>query len=329
MSNTLRMFSIGLFQGLVLIAMAPLTVGILRWVKARLQGRRAPWVFQPYFDLAKLLAKPAVRPQSASFISALAPYVLIVSYGLLVFMVPVAAPHSLLRGDLILLVYVLGLARFTMSLAGLDTGAALAGLGSSREMFLYFLTEIGLALVIVALALLWRTTDIAFVLNKHWGLGVRGFLSEPELIPLGLSLLLLVLFEAERLPVDNPATHLELTMSQRAITLGFAGRDLALIEWAEAIKLMVLVTLTSHLFVPLPFPQVLSPIGDNLISFVTAWLGYFMRAGILLLILAVWESTQPKVRLRNTPRLALTAITLSTIAILYAMVLAPTGSALP
>lgn len=322
MPDALLRLSVGLFQGLVLIAGAPLLIGLLHWGEARLQRRQGPGIFQPYRDLVKLLAKPAVRPTGVSIVFRCTPYVLFATYGVLAFMVPVISRDTLLRGDFIMMIYVLGLARFTLSLAGLDTGASFGGLGASREMFLHFLTEIGLALLVVALAILWNTTNMASIMSTHWQLGLSRFMSEPELVVLGLAFFLLVLFEAERLPVDNPATHLELTMSQRAVTLEFAGRDLALVEWAEAIKLAVLITLAGHLFVPLPLLLYLSPLAGGPFAFELSALGYVLRVGLLLLGLTLWESSQPKRRLRNVPRVALISVALSATAILYALTLA-------
>ena len=317
---------LGLAQGVALIAVAPALVGLLRWLEARLQRRQGPPVLQPYRDLAKLLARPAVRPAKASRVFALTPYVLFAAYGTLAFMLPVFSQHTLLRGDLILILYLLGLARFMLSLAGLDVGAGFGGLGASREMFLHFLTEIGLALLVVALAIRWGTTDLAIVFSKHWGLGPLTLFAEPELVLLGMAMFLMILFEAERIPIDNPATHLELTMSQRAITLEFAGRDLALVEWAEAIKLAALLTIAGQLFVPLPY--FLNPSNGGVTTPPVAVIGYALRIGALILVIAISEACQPKRRLRSVPRLALTAIVLSAMTILYAL-LVNQGSAIP
>jgi formate hydrogenlyase subunit 4 len=321
----------GLFQGFVLILFAPLSVGLLRWLEARLQRRQGPGILQPYRDLAKLLAKPAVRPAQASIIFASTPFVLFAVYGVVAFMLPVFSQDTLLRGDLIVIVYLWGLARFTLSLAGLDAGASFGSLGASREMFLHFLTEIGLALLVIVLAIRWDTTSLADILQQHWSLGLLKFLVEPELVLLGIALFLLILFEAERIPVDNPATHLELTMAQRAVTLEFAGRDLALVEWAEAIKLLTLLTLLCHLFIPLPLEEYLTPLGGGstaIVTAATAMVSYAVRIGLLLIGLALWEAHQPKRRLRNVSRFVFISIALSATAILYALafVSAPGGA---
>lgn len=332
MLDTLTRITPGLFQGFVLIFFAPLSVGFLRWLEARLQRRQGSAILQPYRDLAKLLAKPAVRPEQASIVFASTPFVLFAVYGVVAFMLPVFSQDTLLRGDLIVIIYLLGLARFALSLAGLDAGASFGSLGASREMFLHFLTEIGLALLVIVLAIRWGTTNLAEIWQKHWNLGLLNFLVEPELILLGAALFLLILFEAERIPVDNPTTHLELTMAQRAVAVEFAGRDLALIEWAEAIKLLVLLTLLCQLFVPLPFEEYLTPLGGGsflIVTAMTAALLYAVRIGLLLIGLALWEAGQPKRRLRNVSRVAFISVALSATAILYVMAFVPASGATP
>lgn len=315
---------IGLAQGIMLIAFAPALVGLLNWIEARLQRRQGTGIVQPYRDIAKLLGKPAVRPTGASIVFALAPYTLFAAYGSLMFMLPAVFQETMLHGDLILIVYVLGFGRFILSLAGLDTGAGFGGLGASREMFLHFLTEIGLAMLVIALAIRWHTTDLTSIMAQHWQMGLLHSLSEPELMLLSLAMFVLVVFEAERKPVDNPTTHLELTMAHRAITLEYAGRDLALVDWAEAIKLTVLLTITCHLFIPLP--MVFSPMGNGPVAILMATLGWAARIGLLVFGLGIAEVYLSKRRLRMLPQLALTSIALSATAILYALTLGSIGS---
>lgn len=317
----------GLAQGVALIALAPGVVGLLRWLESRLQRRQGPPVVQPYRDLVKLLGKPAIRPGSATRLFALTPYLLFTIYGTLAFMVPTVSRHVLLAVDLLLIVYSLGLARFVLSLAGLDGGGGFGGLGAGREMFLYFLTELGLILVVAALALRWRTTDVVTVFQFHWGLGWIDFAQEPEFVLLGLAMLGLILFEAERIPIDNPATHLELTMAQKAITLSFAGRDLALVEWAEAVKLTLLFAIAGGLFVPLP--EIFHVAGDSSATLLPALLGFATRLAMIIAFVVLAEVSQPKRRLRTVPRLALTAAALSATAILYLLTLGNLGGATP
>ncbi len=305
-------------QGIALILIAPGIAGLLAYLKSWLQQRQRPFrnVWQSYRDLLKLARKPAVRAETTSWLFALVPSLLFVAYALLAFLVPVFLPTPLIRADLILVIYILGLARFSLSLAGLDAGAPFGGLGGSREMFLQFLTEIGLVLVLAGLALNWGTLRLDMLFEWHWALGAGLFL-RPDLLLLGLALAALILFEAGRVPIDNPATHLELTMGGKAITLDYAGRDLALIEWAEMIKLTFLLTLFHGLFVPYVLPPVLIE-QARLIEYNLLLGGnYIIKMLFLVLVLAVWESSQPKLRLRKVVGPALVSIVFSLIAIVY------------
>jgi formate hydrogenlyase subunit 4 len=313
------LLSISFFQGLLLILAAPGVVGLLRWFKARMQRRRGPDIRQPYFDLEKLLRRPAVRSEKTSWIFAQAPKVLFVVHGSLVFMLPVFHEATLITADLITVIYVLALGRFVLCLAGLDSGTGFGAMGSGREMFFQFLTEIGLIMVVAALMIQWNTADLGELLFHHRDLAFWGLLARPELMLLGLALALLVIMESGRIPIDNPASHLELTMAQRAIALEYAGRDLALIEWAEMIKMFVLLALLGGLFLPLPGLSI--PVNGTDWGLIgLALVGVAVKIVVLLFLLAIWELAQPKLRLRAADRLGLVAIVLSLITILYSVI---------
>jgi formate hydrogenlyase subunit 4 len=182
---------------------------------------------------------------------AAAPAVVGACYGTLAFAVPWLGQQPLLPIDLITLVYLLALARFTLALAGLDSGAPFGALGSARMMFLSVPTELALILIGAALALHHHTLSIEELIRAQWKAGA-GYLLDADLMLIALAMFLAVSLETTRLPIDNPATHLELTMSQKAVLLDYAGRDLALLEWAEAVKLALVIGLFSALFyVPL------------------------------------------------------------------------------
>jgi len=203
-----------------------------------------------------------------------------------------------------------------LSLAGLDAGAPFGGLGSSREMFFHFLTEIGLMLFLAGLVLNWHTAGLGELFADHSELGFR-FLLKPSLILLGLSLAIILLFETGRIPIDNPATHLELTMGHKAITLEYAGRDLAVIEWAEMIKLGFMLTLFGDLFLPLPNLSGLA-LPTNLLasSLLPGIIVFLLKIVFLVLVLAIVEILQPKLRLRKVRGTAFAAIALSLLAII-------------
>lgn len=302
-----------ILQGVFLLLAAPALAGWIIWFKARIQGRRRSWtyIFQPYLNLMTLFRTPAVRPLTASWVFRATPWILFASYAWLMFIIPVFT-KPLLAIDFIVIIYVLGLGRFMLSLAGWDTGNAFGGLGSSREIFLHFLTEIGLILFFAALALRWDTINLGKLFDDHAQIlhGLPKILNQEfsqnfGLIFLAISLALIILFEAGRLPIVNPDTHLELTMTHKAVLLEFAGSDLALVEWAEMIKLMFLFSLFGNLFLP----------------FHNLWQGFqipLFAVEMLLLgcLLVLWEFRQARTRLREVSRFAWTTLLFSLISII-------------
>jgi formate hydrogenlyase subunit 4 len=318
-------FSIlAILQGIFLLLLAPAFSGLVNFLKGRLTGYQRPagFIFQPYRDLWKLFNLPAMRSSSTSWLFAAAPGVSFILYGWLAFILPIFAQKVLLGVDLIVLVYVLGLARFVLSLAGLDSGTPFGNLGSSREMFFQFLSEIGLAAVLAALALQWNTLDLQEILAKHASLNL--VLSTADLTVIRMVFLIpalaaLVVLETGRIPIDNPDTHLELTMSRKAITLEYAGRDLALIEWAEMIKLAFLATLLIDLFLGPFYPTHWPMFSQDLPVWIPLLDGlfYLFFMGILSMALGFWETTQPKLRLRKTSSLLWFSLLFSFITIVF------------
>jgi len=312
-----------LIQGAVLIVLAPVFIGAVNYLKARGQGRSRDigFILQPYRDLWKLFRQPAVRPGTSSWLFAITPVIVFTAYAWLAFGVPVFLRDTLLKVDLIVLVYVLGLARFSLSLAGLDSGAPFGGLGSSREMFFHVLTEVGLVLVWAALALKWNTIELNQLVQNHDN--YRIFLENPPLIFLALAFGLLILLEAGLIPVDNPDTHLELTMGRKAIMLEFAGRDLALIEAAEMIKLLFLSTLFSQWFLPFINPGNWFHF-QGVAGVFLYIIGFFFQVSMMAAVISAWESVQPKLRLRKVYTLAWFSMLLSLLSIVY-IIASPTA----
>jgi len=286
----------GIVQGVLIFVAAPFLVGWLNWWKGRLTGRHRPWTYllQPYRDLFKLLRVPATRSRTTSWVFAWAPWIVFLCYGILLFTIQVGA-EPLLRADWILILYLLGLARFTLSLAGLDSASSFGGLGSSREMFFHFLTEVSLFGVIAGIVL-W--SDSVFPSAAwDWELNTD-VLSLMAAILLTIALSPVLLLEARRIPVDNPETHLELTMAGKAVELEFSGRDLALIEWGEINKLTFMLALWGQLLIP-----------RHLITFSPLlWLS-------VAALLALWETRTPKMRLGRVPQVAGISLLLSLFAI--------------
>jgi len=283
-------------QGLAILALAPFLVGWINWCKAYFTGCRRPaaYLLQPYRDLFKLLRVPATRSKTTSWVFSWTPWVVFLSYGTLLFTLPVF-PEPLLRADLILTLYLLGLARFMLSLAGLDSASSFGGLGSSREMFFHFLTEISLFSVIAGVFVL---SGSAFILPDYPPVEDKNLITNISAMALFVAFFPALLLETRRIPVDNPETHLELTMAGKAVELEFSGRDLALIEWGEMNKLVFMLALWMQLLILLPIPNA------PLVIMPLLWLP--AGAG-----LALWESKMPKMRLGQIPVVAQTSLLLS------------------
>lgn len=273
------------------LAVAPLVTGLVRWIKARLNSRRGPSPIQPYRDLARLLRKEAVVAENASWLFCVCPYLIFALIWLAAVIVPGFAVDLPLgpSADLIALVALLGSARFLLALAGMDVGTAFGGIGSSREMMIASLAEPAMLMVTFTVALLVRSTSLphiaTFLLTHDAGLRVS----------LGLaliSLMMVAIAENARIPVDNPATHLELTMVHEAMVLEYSGRHLALIEGAAMLKLVLYISLIACLFAPWG----LALDADNARSLgigVASWLGKLLAGAVLL---ALFETSIAKMR---------------------------------
>jgi formate hydrogenlyase subunit 4 len=298
-------------QTLLAVALAPGLTGFIRWLKARLQGRRgaAPW--QPYFELRKLLAKELVVSRTASWVFRTAPFVVFGTIVVVTSLVPlVFVPPTYDRaGDLFAAVYLLLLGTFFLALAGLDTGSAFGGMGSSREMTVVALTEPTVALSIFALALTAGSTNLGEIVTRT--------LAEPAkaLGPghvLGFAALFVVtLAETGRLPVDNPSTHLELTMIHEAMVLEYSGPYLALVEWASSLKLFVFLALAANLFVPWGIARSLAPL-----ALLAGLAALVLKLCILAVAVAILETRVAKLRLFRVPELLSVSFVLALLAVM-------------
>ncbi len=278
-------------QMLLVLLLAPLLTGWVRMLKARLLRRRGPSVLQPYRDLFKLLRKEAVLADSASWLFRVVPYLIFAALWVAAALVPTFAGGLLFSwtADLIAIVALLGTARFLLALAGLDVGTSFGGIGSSREMMIASLAEPAMLMMVFTLSLLAGTTELSsvarFMLTAEVGLRVS----------LGLALLALVIVaiaENARIPVDNPATHLELTMVHEAMVLEYSGRHLALIELSASLKLLLYLSLLGCIFVPWGIATTeLNP---------TAYLigvgAYLLKLAVGGLLLALFETSIAKMR---------------------------------
>ncbi|HEX6999617.1 MAG TPA: NADH-quinone oxidoreductase subunit H [Gammaproteobacteria bacterium] len=238
----------GLQMALVLLA-APLFTGFVRKVKARLNRRRGPSVWQPYRDLARLLKKEVVLAENASWLFRVAPYLIFAATWVAASLVPTFAAGLTFSwtADLIAIAALLGSARFFLALAGMDVGTAFGGIGSSREVMIATLAEPAMLLMIFTLALVAGSTQLATIAEvmtlSEVGLRVSLALA-------AVALVMVAIAENARIPVDNPATHLELTMVHEAMVLEYSGRHLALVELAAQLKLLLYVSLIACVFLP-------------------------------------------------------------------------------
>src|SRR4029453_6983665 len=241
---------ITLIQWLIVVLGAPLLVGFIRKTKARLQGRCGAEVVQPYRDLRKLLIKEVVVSENTSWIFLFTPYVVIAAMLVAALIVPVltTAGGAQSLGNIVLLMYLFLLATFFLALAGLDAGSSFGGIGSSKEIAVAALAEPTVMIAIFAISLRVGTTGLSDMISLLEGDAL--LLLNPGHLLAFSSLFIVALAETGRLPVDNPSTHLELTMIHEAMILEYSGRYLALIEWAASIKLFLFLILLGNIFVP-------------------------------------------------------------------------------
>ena len=284
-------WGLALLQALLYAALGPLLVGWVRKVKARLQNRRGAPIIQPYRDLWKLFAKEARVAHTASPVFRSAPYIVFVATWLAAATIPLVATNlpTAAIADIIALVGLLALARFFLALAGMDVGTAFGGMGASREMLVSALAEPAMLVAVFSLAMTAHSTNLASVVEYHLNSGL--VLRPSFLFALG-GLLLVALAETGRIPVDNPATHLELTMIHEAMLLEYSGRHLGLMEWAAQIKLVLYGTLIVNIFFPWGIAQSLTPVGLSV-----GLAAIVIKLLILGAALAVAETVLAKMRL--------------------------------
>ncbi|WP_316232759.1 respiratory chain complex I subunit 1 family protein [Bradyrhizobium sp. SZCCHNPS2010] len=279
---------------LVLLA-APLLTGFVRKVKARIQRRRGPPIVQPYRDILRLLKKEVVVAENASWIFRVAPYLIFAATWVAAALVPTFATGLLFSwsADLIAIIALLASARFFLALAGMDIGTAFGGIGASREMMIASLAEPAMLLIIFTMALVARSTQLSAVADlMASGVGLR--------VSLGLALIGLIIIaiaENGRIPVDNPATHLELTMVHEAMVLEYSGRHLAMIELAAAVKLLLYISLIGCIFIP----WTLTEPGASPVSYLAGSAGFLAKLAIFGFLLGVFETAIAKMRVFRLP----------------------------
>jgi len=300
---------LGLIQVLVILALAPLLTGIIRKTKARTQKRIGASILQPYYDLLKLVRKDEVVSDQTSWIFRACPWVNFAAVATAAFFIPVFFVYTPfgLAGDLLLVIGLFALGRFFTMLAGLDVASSFGGLGSSREMMISALLEPALFLSLFVVAITYGGTNLSTLITASSN---SSFLPHPQIIFAVIGLFIIILGETGRLPFDNPATHLELTMVHETMILEYSGKSLALMEWSQSIKQLILFTLMINIFVPWGISSsfLLSTLAVGFLTFI----GKISLFGIFVAFL---ESSVAKWRLFRIPDLIAIAIATSMIGI--------------
>jgi formate hydrogenlyase subunit 4 len=300
-----------LLQTILLLLLAPLISGCIRNWKAKLQNRRGARIWQPYSDLIKFFRKDMVISEHASWVFSFAPYVMFLTAlaaGLLVPMVTTQAPLSLF-GDVLALVGLLALGRFFLALGGLDPGSAFGGMGSSREMTIAAVAEPAMMLAIFTVAITAGSTDLSHIVQAAQSPAWK--LLNPTHVMAFAALFIVLLAETGRIPVDNPATHLELTMIHEAMLLEYSGRYLALMEWGASVKQLVLMTLLVNIFFPVGIAAT-----HTFVALGIGVLAYAVKLILLAAAVVVVETVNAKLRLFRVPDLLSAAFVLGTLALL-------------
>jgi formate hydrogenlyase subunit 4 len=283
-------------QMVLVLLLAPLLTGFVRKVKARLLRRRGASVVQPYRDLLRLLRKEVVLAENASWLFRWTPYMIFAATWVAAALVPTFAAGLTFSwtADLIALIALLASARFFLALAGMDVGTAFGGIGSSREVMIASLAEPAMLLIVFTLALVAGSTQLSTI---------AAFMGTPAVglrVSLALALIALVMVaiaENARIPVDNPSTHLELTMVHEAMVLEYSGRHLAMIEFAASLKLLLYMSLIACLFMPWG----LATLGAGAAAYAVGLAVFLAKLAALGFLLAVFETAVAKMRVFRVP----------------------------
>jgi formate hydrogenlyase subunit 4 len=302
-------------QMALILVLSPLLTGLVRKVKARLQRRRGPSLIQPYRDLRRLIGKEAVLAENASWLFRVVPYFVFATTWVAAALIPTFAANLMFSwsGDLIAITAMLGSARFALALAGMDIGTSFGGLGSSREMMIASLAEPAMLMIVFSVALVARSTQLSTIaetmLNGHVGLRVSLALAL-------VALVIVAMAENGRVPVDNPATHLELTMVHEAMVLEYSGRHLAMIELAASLKLTLYLAMIACVFFPIGMADGPALPAADAIGAV-AWLAKMTAGGVAL---GIAETAVAKMRVFRVPNFLGAALMLGLLGVLLLFV---------
>ncbi|OGS94669.1 MAG: formate hydrogenlyase [Gallionellales bacterium RIFCSPLOWO2_12_FULL_57_18] len=299
-----------LFQNTLVVLLAPLLLGWVNQCRAWLQNRSGAGVLQPFRNLVKLMHKDAVLANNASPLFRFTPYVLFASMWLAAALVPVIATDLPLSPavDVIALVGIFALARVFISLAAMDIGTSFGTLGARREMLVGFLAEPALLMVFFTAATISQSTSLVTIVET---LGQKQFSIYPSLAFAAIAFIMVLLAENARIPVDNPSTHLELTMIHEAMILEYSARHLALVEWASELKLLAYITIGFALFVPWGIAE-----AGDLGALPWALAALFLKLMVAGAGLALIETVSAKMRIFRVPEFMGTAFLLGVLGML-------------
>ena len=307
--------AITLLQVLAVVLGGPLLVGLMRKTRCHLEGRVGPPIRQPLLDLRKLARRERIRPDQASWIFPLAPLVLVATTLTIAAIAPLVAtdPAFGWSSDLFAVVYLLLLGSVALALGALDTGTAFGGMGASRAMTIGALAEPALLVAILALSVPAHSSNVPTIITRS--LSHPLWLATPQRLLALVAFMIVIVAESGRLPVDNPGTHLELTMIHEAMVLEYAGPDLALVKLCESMRLAVLVALFANLFIPWGVATAPGP-GHLALGLATT----VAKVAALGIALATFEVAVAKLRLFRVPELMAGAFVLSVLAVISALV---------
>lgn len=299
-------------QILILVFAAPLLRGVISKLKAGIQRRQGASVWRPYADLWKQFHKEELVPKTSTIVFRAAPIIAFAGTVAAAAFLPLLHPNALfgLDGDIFLFAYLLVIGRFVMSLGALDGGSAFGGMGSSREALVAALAEAPLLLLLTALAILAKTAGLSEI--ARWTIAQNFFDVSTVHILAFAAMVIVAVAETGRIPVDNPTTHLELTMIHEAMVLEYSGPSLALIEWSQAIKLHLMAALMIGLFAP--WGMAATP---NVVGLAAALGLYALKLVYLAVALSIVESSVAKLRMYAVPDFLRVASALAILAVIF------------
>ena len=300
---------------LFIILISPFLMGVIKKVKALCQKRKGQPILQQYYNLLKLLKKETVVSSDSSWIMQATPYINIAIIIVASLFVPVlfspdnTSYYISLFGNIILFVYLLALGKFFMALSGLDAGSAFGGMGSSREMSMSAILEPIIFLVFLAFAFVFKTINFFEIFKITSTTDI--LLANPAIILLAVSLFVVIIAETARIPVDNPETHLELTMIHESMILEQSGKNLMLMEISHAIKQTLLMIIFINIFLPFGYATSITAIGITI-----AILSFLVKGTILAVIIGIFESSTAKLRLFKLPEMFMISFFLALLTII-------------